>query len=299
MRNAFGSWLAAKARDHSDLVLLSGDIGFGIFDEFREDFPDRFVNCGIAEQNMIGTAAGMAAHGLRPIVYTIIPFLLHRPYEFIKNLIGHQCQPVLLVGVGGGLAYDKLGFTHFAREDLILAATIPNLQIFIPYDPASVPTLCQAALSQKKPVYIRLMKGGESVIKFLREELPGAEHFAGKTQEYAFVTYGSTTELCIMVREELATSHNVHGSVFAITDPSRFDPNILDGFKAIVLVEEQVYPGISSHIFHKNRLPENLKMVHLDKNREYTVGSRDEILARDGISREGLSKIVLETLRQK
>ena len=111
---------------------MSGDIGFRIFDDFIDLFPNRFINCGIAEQNMISVAAGLSSEGKIPIVYTIIPFLLMRAYEQIRVDVGINNQNVILVGVGGGLAYDKLGSTHHACEDLALARTIPNLNTYFP-----------------------------------------------------------------------------------------------------------------------------------------------------------------------
>ena len=135
MRNAFASELVKLADKDSNIILLAGDIGFRIFDEYIDKFPDRFINCGIAEQNMISVAAGLSSEGKIPVVYTIIPFLIMRAYEQIRVDIGINQQNVILVGVGGGLAYDKLGSTHHACEDIALARTIPNLNVCLPYDP--------------------------------------------------------------------------------------------------------------------------------------------------------------------
>jgi len=164
LRNRFGNWINGYARNKKDLRLLVGDIGFGLFDDLRSEFPEVFINCGIAEQNMIGTAAGIASEEIETWVYTIIPFLLYRPYDFVRNMICHQNLNVKLVGVGGGLVYDTLGFTHFALEDLAIAKTLPNLDIFLPYDPDNAEKIFSIAANQNNPVYIRLMKGGEDNI---------------------------------------------------------------------------------------------------------------------------------------
>ncbi len=165
MRNAFAEQLLEIAQNDERVILLAGDIGFRIFDKFIEKLPDRFINCGIAEQNMISVAAGLASEGKVPVVYTIIPFLIMRAYEQIRVDLGINSQSVILVGVGGGLAYDKLGSTHHACEDIALMRTIPNLEIFTPYDPTDVRNcLVQAynsALQFKNSSYIRLSKGGE------------------------------------------------------------------------------------------------------------------------------------------
>ena len=160
MRNAFAEELEEIADKDERIILLAGDIGFRIFDKFIEKFPNRFLNCGIAEQNMISVAAGIASEGKIPVVYTIIPFLIMRAYEQIRVDLGINSQNVILVGVGGGLAYDKLGSTHHACEDIALMRTIPNLEVFTPYDPENVKDcLTQAyntSIIDLKSSYIRL-----------------------------------------------------------------------------------------------------------------------------------------------
>ena len=166
MRNAFAQELIQLADLDPNLILLAGDIGFRIFDNFIEKFPERFINCGIAEQNMISVAAGLASEGKIPVVYTIIPFLVMRAYEQIRVDIGINNQNVILVGVGGGMAYDKLGSTHHACEDIALMRTISNLDVYTPIDPNNVRAcLDQSYNSSKirnKASYIRLSKGGEN-----------------------------------------------------------------------------------------------------------------------------------------
>ena len=132
MRNAFANYLCEIGNKDKELMLLVGDIGFRIFDEFRDKYENQFLNCGIAEQNMIGVAAGLASQGKHPIVYTIIPFLVMRAFEQIRVDIGINNVGVMLVGVGGGLAYDKLGSTHHAYEDITLMRSIPKC-MFIPF----------------------------------------------------------------------------------------------------------------------------------------------------------------------
>ena len=102
MRNKFGAWFNDYTAEDETAYLLSGDIGYGVFDDLLKDNANKFINCGIAEQNMIGVASGMASYGLTPWVYTIIPFLMYRPYDFVRNLICHQNMNVKLIGVGGG-----------------------------------------------------------------------------------------------------------------------------------------------------------------------------------------------------
>jgi len=161
MRNAFISQLNELAQKEESLVLLAGDIGFKVFDKFRDSYPDRFFNCGIAEANMVGMSAGLAMAGFRPFVYTIIPFLTMRAFEQIRVDLCMHNQPVILVGVGGGLAYDVLGPTHHAIEDVAIMRALPNMTVIVPSDPEEVKQAIIEAYALKKPVYIRLGKNGE------------------------------------------------------------------------------------------------------------------------------------------
>lgn len=161
MRNAFISELNELAGKQKSLILLAGDIGFKVFDKFRDTYPDKFFNCGIAEANMIGMSAGLAMAGFRPFVYTIIPFLTMRAFEQIRVDLCMHNQPVILVGVGGGLSYDTLGPTHHAIEDVAIMRALPNMTVIVPSDPDEVKQAIIQAYELKKPVYIRLGKNGE------------------------------------------------------------------------------------------------------------------------------------------
>jgi transketolase len=164
MRNAFAKTIAALAAQDQRVVLLSGDIGNRMFDSFKERFPGRFFNCGVAEANMVGMAAGMAATGLRPFVYTITPFLIYRAYEQIRLDICYHNVPVVLVGTGGGLSYASLGATHHSLEDIAVLRVLPNMKIVCPCDPLETSLATTASLDNPGPVFIRLGKKGEPVV---------------------------------------------------------------------------------------------------------------------------------------
>jgi len=164
MRNAFASELTALAKADSRVVFCSGDIGNRLFDSFKESCPDRFYNCGVAEANMVGVAAGMASCGLRPIVYTITPFVTTRCLEQIRVDICYHNLPVIIVGVGSGLSYASLGATHHSCEDIAFLRALPGMTVVCPGDSMEVRAVLRAALKQNGPVYIRLGKKGEPVI---------------------------------------------------------------------------------------------------------------------------------------
>ena len=164
MRNAFAAAVTEYGETHRDLVMLAGDIGNRLFDGFRERHPSRFYNCGVAEANMTGVAAGLAASGLRPITYTITPFNTVRCLEQIRLDICYPDLPVVVVGTGSGLSYAGLGATHHSMEDIAVLRTLPNMHVVCPADPVEVSLALRDALRLGRPTYIRLGKKGEPVI---------------------------------------------------------------------------------------------------------------------------------------
>jgi transketolase len=164
MRNAFAAEIISLAGEDERLVLLSGDIGNKLFDGYKEKFPERFFNCGVAEANMMGMAAGLALSGMRPITYTITPFTTTRCLEQIRIDVCYHNVPVTIVGVGGGLSYASLGATHHSCEDIALLRMLPNMTVICPGDAMEVRAALRAALRQDGPVYIRLGKKGEPVV---------------------------------------------------------------------------------------------------------------------------------------
>lgn len=164
MRNAFASYLVTLAERDDRLVLLSGDIGNRLFDPFKAKFPDRFFNCGVAEANMTGVAAGMAMCGLRPLTYSITPFNTSRCLEQIRVDICYHKLPVIVVGVGAGLSYAGLGGTHHSCEDIAFMRALPNMTVICPGDSVEVRLALQAALELSGPVYLRIGKKGEPVV---------------------------------------------------------------------------------------------------------------------------------------
>jgi transketolase len=161
MRNAFADEVTKIAKEQSRVVLLSGDIGNRLFDKLRVQSPGQFLNCGVAEQNMMSVAAGLGLSGLRPIVYTITPFTTVRCLEQIKIDVAYHRSPVIIVGTGSGLSYASLGPTHHSLEDFAIFRAIPNLQVLAPWDAPSLRACLRMALESEMPTYIRIGKKGE------------------------------------------------------------------------------------------------------------------------------------------
>ncbi|MCB2191011.1 MAG: transketolase [Deltaproteobacteria bacterium] len=161
MRPSVCSVLSEACARRREVVLITGDAGYGVFNEFQERFSDRFLNLGIAEQFTTSFAAGLCLAGFRPVLYNIIPFLLYRPYEQVRNDVCTPKMPVVMVGTGAGVTYAPQGMSHYALEDLGLAQTLPGLTVFSPADPLETKAALRLALESEGPVYLRITGTGE------------------------------------------------------------------------------------------------------------------------------------------
>ena len=161
MRNAFIQELVTLARRHPQIALIVGDLGYSVIEPFADEFPDRFINAGVAEQNMTGLAAGMASEGYHVFTYSIANFPTFRCAEQIRNDVAYHQLPVTVVSVGGGLAYGALGYSHHAVQDYALMRTLPNMLIAAPGDPMEVRACMRYLVENPGPSYLRLGKAGE------------------------------------------------------------------------------------------------------------------------------------------
>lgn len=164
MRRAFIEALTAEAVRDPKIVLLTGDLGFMALEPFIEAHPDRFFNAGVAEQNMIGVATGLAEAGWKPYCYSIVTFATLRPYEFIRNGPILHRLPVRIVGVGGGMEYGHNGLSHFGLEDVAVMRTQPEMTVICPADPGQTKTAVQSTADFPGPIYYRLGKDDRAIV---------------------------------------------------------------------------------------------------------------------------------------
>jgi transketolase len=162
MRDAFARALYEIARQQPKVFMVVADMSpAGSMVPFRRDFPDRFIDVGVAEQSMIGVCAGLALRGCRPFAYTIATFAAYRPFEQIRLDLCYQNLPVTVVGIGGGVSYAALGGTHHAQEDVAVMSALPNMSVVAPCDPAETEAAAWACAALPGPAYLRLGKAGE------------------------------------------------------------------------------------------------------------------------------------------
>jgi transketolase len=163
VRNAFVGALLEIAEEDSRVVLLTGDLGFMVLEPFAERIPERFINVGVAEQNMVGLATGLAEAGFIPFVYSIATFASMRAYEFIRNGPLLHSLPVRIIGVGAGLDYGHNGVTHYALEDVAIMRAQPDMTIIAPADPGQAITAAHCSMDVPGPIYFRIGKANDSV----------------------------------------------------------------------------------------------------------------------------------------
>ena len=301
MRNAFNDALTGVARKDESLVLLVGDIGFRVFDDFREEFPDRFYNVGIAEANMIGVAAGLAMSGMKPVVYTIIPFLVMRAFEQIRVDLCIQDLPVILVGVGGGLSYDTLGPTHHAIEDLSIMRSLPNMQVLTPCDPQEVIMTFSESFSHNGPTYIRLGKGGEENLltkKTIENRVTGKISPIKKGQDILFICCGPILKETQKAIDILSLDYDC--GLISIHSLKPLDTqslvNYFIGVNLIVTVEEHsVIGGLGSaisEIIAQSTINVQLLAIGIPDVVTKQIGKRDYLLGIHNMDSKSIAKRV-------
>ncbi len=205
MRDAFIAQLLIEAKEDPSIILITGDLGFKVFDEFRETLPNQFLNAGIAEQNMIGLASGLAFEGWKPVVYSIANFPSLRALEQIRNDVCYHNLNVKIVSVGAGFSYGQLGASHHATEDISALRVMPNLNVFSPGSTFESIKCTRFMIEQNGPAYLRIDRGGSKDdsnedFKF------GNSRTLRKGKEITFFTTGGIVSEVLMAASELDAS---------------------------------------------------------------------------------------------
>ncbi len=158
MRGWFAYELYQQMKKNKDVWLVTGDLGYKMFDSIKDDFPDRFLNAGASEQAMMGIAVGLALKGKIPFVYSITPFLLYRPFETIRNYLSHEGIPVKLIGGGRNKDYSHDEFSHWAEEDDEVMKIFGNIDSLWPETKEEIPDLVKEMIKNRHPVYLNLLR---------------------------------------------------------------------------------------------------------------------------------------------
>ncbi len=292
MRNALSSCLVAAARANKKAILLTGDHGYSLFDEFRKHFPAQFINAGIAEQNMVGMAAGLAKKGFFPIVYGLSAFVPIRVLEQIKIDICYESLPVLFLGDGAGFVYSHLGVSHQSTEDIAALCAIPNINIYSPADRFEMQFVFESALRVNAPSYIRIGKsdlgdihgyGGELGEMPLINVKPG-------NNGTVFLATGSMVKKAISLAKRFEEI-----SVYSVPKLKPLDSKKilrqLESFSSIVTFEEHSIHGglgacISGHIQRSN--PKKICTIGVRDTFLEKCGSYEYLLKEAGLDEESM-----------
>ena len=300
MRNAFASKITELAHTDDRTVLIAADIGNRMFDKFKMRFQNRFYNCGIAEQCMIGIAAGMASSGLRPVTYTITPFTTLRCFEQLRNDIAYPCLPVIIIGTGAGLSYANLGVTHHSLEDIALIRTLPNFQIYCPGDAREVELCLELAFDSDKPSYIRLGKKGEPVIhNSAPAKLDPGDSLPIKSGDKGLLlSMGNMLPIVCEASEILqkrGLRFSVHSALSVNPLPNKvIDAAIVKNQKIFIIEEHYLNGGLGSavleYVNHVHRGNENLiYRIGYDLKFLSGPGSQDEVRESHSMNSDSLA----------
>lgn len=296
MRDAFFAALTEAAERDEGIWALTGDLGIGLFDDFCRVAPGRYLNVGIAEQALVGVAAGLAYAGMRPIAYSIAPFLTARAHEQVRVDVAMARANVTLVGVGGGVAYGYLGPTHHGTEDLAVMRALPGMTVLAPADPGEARRATHAALALDGPVYLRLGKNGEPSLLRDRPFTIGASVTVREGRDVAIASTGTMLAPSLEAADRLARE-GIDAAVLHFPTVKPFDAQSICQAAAItgliVSVEEHnVTGGLGSAV--AEALAEwgggaKLARLGLPDTFAHAVGSREFLLDHYGLGAAGIA----------
>lgn len=303
MRRAFIETLCRVAETDHRIWLLSGDLGYSILDQFEKEFPSRFVNVGVAEQNMAGVAAGLALEGKIVFIYSIANFSTIRCLEQIRNDICYHNLSVKVVAVGAGLSYGSQGYTHHAVEDIAVMKVLPNMTVVVPCDDVETRLAVRAIVNRSGPCYLRLGKGNEPII---HDAIPSFE--IGKAIE---LRQGSdVTIVCVggMVSTGLYAADRLKLSGVSARVLSMHTVYPLDEFalveaaeqsKAIVTLEEHGFGGLCSsvsEVIAQRRLDVGFLPLRLQREPRKYSGNQEFLKDDSGLSPEKITAAIIRLL---
>lgn len=295
MRNAFVQELVSLARQHPNIALIVGDLGYSVIEPFVDEFPDRFINAGVAEQNMTGLAAGMASEGYHVFTYSIANFPTFRCAEQIRNDVAYHKLPVTIVSVGGGLAYGALGYSHHAVQDYALMRTMPGMLIAAPADPMEVRACMRYFVENPGPSYLRLGKAGEPCIHSnVPDVSPGRwlkiqEGCVEKNR--TFLSTGATFNITSLAAKQSDSLHTL--PLWGISS-KRFQADQVKNYQSVITVEDHLFDcGMGSWMMEAlssyPKLLQRLKIKALSVDVCGIVGQQSILNKVGGLSIESLN----------
>lgn len=304
MRKAFIQTLIELAEKDSRIFLLTGDLGYYVIEPFAERFPDRFINAGVAEQNMVGMATGLAESGLIPFVYSIATFATLRPYEFIRNGPVLHNLPVRIVGIGGGIEYSHHGPSHFGLDDIGALRVQPGLTLITPADSAQMVSALSQTWDMSGPIYYRLSKNENLSVPGLDGRFAlGKLDLVSDGSDALIISMGNSAEEAVKAQKQLS-AQNIGATVAVVSSinpcPEENLIETISRFKQVVTVEAHyLNNGLGSmvaEVIAENGLNARLTRLAVKQNAAGAVGSQDFLYDRFGISAKHISETIVRSL---
>lgn len=301
-RKEFGKAVTELAGQNSRIVVLSADSGKSSgFGDFVKQYPDRYFECGIMEQGVIGIASGLATTGRIPVFCAIAPFVTSRPFEMFRNDLGYMKQNVKVVGRNCGISYSDLGATHHSLEDFAIIRMIPGVVVLAPQDPTEIRTAVRAMLEHEGPVYMRI---GNPKIPVLFDEEPfviGKGRIIREGADVTIISTGSTTKAAIEAADSLS-QNGVSVRLIGMPTICPIDEELViesaQKTKGIITVEEHYADGGLGTLVSEicsTKCPARVKRLGIPKTYA-SSGPYDELLAYYGLDARGIEKSALEFL---
>jgi transketolase len=251
MRSTFINTLVRAARKDDRIFVITPDLGFSVLEQFQNEFPDRFLNVGIAEQNAVGVASGLALSGKIVYVYSIIPFVTMRCFEQVRVDVAYMNTNVKLVGVGAGFSYGPQGATHHSIEDISIMRSLPNMTVCCPGDPIEVKAIVEESYRKEGPFYIRLGRNGEPRIHNENTKIVfGKAITVIPGDDFAIITTSNTLELGKNWVEALKTK-GTNAALISMPTIKPFDSQIIHslvnkGIPIVTLEEHSIIGGLGT-----------------------------------------------------
>lgn len=307
MRKSFVKALCEEAVKNPRIFLITGDLGFNVLEPFRDKFPDRFLNIGVAEANLVTVAAGLSTTGFIPFIYSIATFMTMRPFEQIRNDISLQNLNVKIIGVGGGLTYTKAGPTHHSVEDIALMRLMPNMVIIVPCDLNMAFQATKEIAKYKGPVYMRLERNPEDSIYTRQSTFRiGKGKMLVRGKGIAIFVTGTKIDMALKVASILK-GKKLYPSIFSFPTIQPLDKKLLfkiaKNHSLLVTIEEhRTESGFGSAVgeFMLERGFNNLQLIKFGLRNTFseTSGSYDAMLKLNDFTTQAVVRSIYTRVRK-
>lgn len=297
MRDTFVETLIEQGKKDSRIVLITGDLGFGVLEKYEKALPNQYINAGVAEQSMLGLAAGMASTGKRVFVYSIGNFPTVRALEQIRNDVCYMNNPVVIVSVGAGYSYGSQGYTHHAIEDIAVMRALPGMEVVTPADPFETVELTRYLSAGNQPAYLRLGRSGEKQLNTQAPSLtPGTLNRLLKGNSGSILFTGAIGALALQAREVL-TAQGKDVGVYSVPFLSTLSPEsfrTIAHLGPIVTIEEHsIRGGLGSAILElasQHNIKADIRIMGVSQHNLAEIGDQNYLRASNGLTVENIVK---------